>query len=107
MPHLATNSSSQWSWCPDIIFRQLNDNTTGDDVIAGTVVCKEKHSQADRKEKCQRKVLDRRSHHSTVGIPQKRQYVVLHFSVILYIALSMFVFTSSFLSLQKQVKTMM
>jgi len=66
MQHSAANDSSQWSWCPDIIFRQLDNNTAGDDVIASAVVCEKEHSQADGKEKCQREVLDRRSHDSTV-----------------------------------------
>lgn len=58
MQHSATEGSSQWSCCPNVIFRQLDNDTVRDDVVAGAVVCEEEDSQADGKEKCQREVLD-------------------------------------------------
>lgn len=64
--NVESKGSSEWSWRPDIIFRQLDDNAAGNDVVAGSVVCEEEDSQADGKEKRQREVLDCRSHNSAV-----------------------------------------
>jgi len=58
MQQSAAEDSSQWSWCPDVIFRQFDNNTARDYVIAGAIVCEKEHSQADGKEKCQREVFD-------------------------------------------------